>query len=101
MFQDSQLDGLSKDIFGKLGALGSACLSSLAPWGVPVMPNGHPLTGGRVPPQHGDSGGSPWVSSDCARWCLWFLSQVEHIGLEEMIGESVEAPEEVGQKRRE
>ena len=31
-------------------------------------------------------------------WCLWFFPKVEHIGLEEMISESVEVLEEAGQK---
>lgn len=33
VFQDSQFEGLSKDIFSKLGALGSAHMFFLVPWG--------------------------------------------------------------------
>lgn len=33
VFQDSQFDSLSKDLFSKSGALGSACISFLIPWG--------------------------------------------------------------------
>lgn len=33
VFQDSQFEDLSKDIFSKLGALGSVHISFLVPWG--------------------------------------------------------------------
>lgn len=103
VFQDSQLEGLSKDIFSKfVGVVGGQVLAQ------PAFPDfflgGHPNTwcpfiyGQSDPsPQGGDNRDSPWASTDCVSWSPVFL-KVEHIGPDEVIGDSMEMPAEVGQK---
>lgn len=101
VFQDSQLEGLSKDIFSKFVVGGEVLAQPAFP---ALFPGGCPNTwwpfidGQSDPfPQGGDNRDSPWAFIDCVSWSLVFL-KVEHIGPDEVIGESMEMPAEVGQK---
>lgn len=64
VFQDSQLDGLGKDIFSKLGASWLSVRFLPCSLGSIVIPDDHPSKGGRILPQHRDNEGSLWASTD-------------------------------------
>lgn len=61
------------------------------------MPEGHSLMGGQIPSQQRDSTGSAGCPLT-VHVGVWRSSLVEHIGLEEIISESVEMLEEAAQK---
>lgn len=101
VFQDSQLEGLGKDIFSKLGGGGFL----VQPAFPSLFLRGHGNT--QRPPFNEKSRSLPSVGTMRAHLghpltvCLGvfgFFSEVEHIGLEEMISESVEVLEDSGRK---
>lgn len=98
VFQDSQFEGLSKDIFSKLGSSWFSLHFFPVPWGAPQYPMATLQWVVTFLPDMGRVEVHLGCPFDWARSCLWFFFKVEHIGLEEIISESLEVLEEAGQK---